>query len=70
MNLDEVLPDPHYRMGHSRIVGAPRTVVWDELCRVTMSALPLGCGLEACACCRPASPGGSVNPWPNAPFST
>jgi hypothetical protein len=46
MNLDEVLPDPHYRMCHARIVGAPPTVVWDELCRVTMSALPLGRALE------------------------
>lgn len=46
MNLDEVLPDPHYRMCHARIVGAPRTVVWDELHRVTMSALPLGRALE------------------------
>ena len=46
MNLDEVLPNPHYRMCHSRIVGAPRTLVWDELHRVTMAALPLGRGLE------------------------
>ena len=46
MNLDEVLPNPHYRMCHARIVGAPPTVVWDELCRVTMSALPLGRALE------------------------
>jgi hypothetical protein len=46
MNLDEVLPDPHNRMCHSRAVGAPRTVVWDELHRVTMSALPLGRALE------------------------
>ena len=46
MNLDEVLPDPHYRMCHARIVGAPPTVVWDELHRVTMSALPLGRALE------------------------
>ena len=27
MNLDEVIPNPHHRMGHSRSVGAPRTVV-------------------------------------------
>ena len=39
-------------MGHSRIVGAPPTLVWDELYRVTMSALPLGRALEG------------VNPWP------
>jgi hypothetical protein len=32
---------------HSRVVGAPPSVVWDELHRVTMSALPLGRALEA-----------------------
>jgi hypothetical protein len=33
-------------MCHSRIVRAPLTVVWDELHRVSMSALPLGYALE------------------------
>jgi hypothetical protein len=46
MKLDDVIPNPHHRMGHSRNVGAPRTVVWDELFRVPMSALPLGRALE------------------------
>jgi hypothetical protein len=46
MNLDDVIPNPQYRMCHSRIVGAPATAVWDELLRVTMSALPLGHALE------------------------
>jgi hypothetical protein len=46
MNLDDVIPNPHHRMCHSRIVGAPPTVVWDELHRVPMSALPLGRALE------------------------
>jgi hypothetical protein len=46
MNLDDVVPDPHYRMCHSRVVRAPLTVVWDELNRVPMSALPLGRALE------------------------
>ena len=46
MNLDDVIPNPHHRMCHSRIVGARPTVVWDELCRVNMSALPLGRALE------------------------
>jgi hypothetical protein len=46
MNLDDVIPNPHHRMCHSRSVGAPPTVVWDELYRVTMSALPLGHALE------------------------
>jgi hypothetical protein len=47
MKLDDVIPNPHHRMGHSRNVGAPRTVVWDELFRVPMSALPLGRALES-----------------------
>jgi hypothetical protein len=46
MNLDEVLPDPQFRMCHSRTVAAPPIVVWDELLRVTMSALPLARALE------------------------
>jgi hypothetical protein len=33
-------------MCHSRIVAAQPIVVWDELCRVTTSALPLGRALE------------------------
>src|ERR1700760_1901265 len=46
MTLDDVVPHPQYRMGHSRIVDAPPTAVWDELCRVTVSALPVGYALE------------------------
>ena len=34
-------------MCHAQAVAAPRTVVWDELHRGTMSALPLGWTLEA-----------------------
>src|SRR6266498_1842845 len=33
-------------MCHSRTVSAPPEAVWDELCQVTMSALPLGYALE------------------------
>ncbi len=47
MILDEVVPYPQYRMCHSRAVSAPPWAVWDELCRVTMVALPLGYALEA-----------------------
>ncbi len=46
MTLDEVVPHPQYRMCHSHTVSAPPMAVWDELCRVTMSALPLGYALE------------------------
>ena len=47
MNLDDVIPEPEHRTRHSRAVGAPPEVVWDELHGVTMSALPLGRTLEA-----------------------
>jgi hypothetical protein len=47
MRLDDVIPNPEYRLRHSRVVGAPPSVVWDDLHRVTMSALPLGWALEA-----------------------
>ena len=46
MTLDDVVPHPQYQMVHRRIVSAPPSAVWDELCRVTMSALPLGHALE------------------------
>jgi hypothetical protein len=46
MTLDDAVPHPQYRMCHSRIVGAPPAAVWDELCGVTMSALPVGYALE------------------------
>ena len=47
MNLEDVIPEPEHRTRHSRAVGAPPEVVWDELHGVTMSALPLGRTLEA-----------------------
>jgi len=47
VTLDEVVPDPQYRMCHSRTVSAPPAAVWDELFRVPMSALPLGSALES-----------------------
>jgi hypothetical protein len=47
MNLDDVIPEPEHRIRHSRDVGAPPEVVWDELHRVTMAVLPLGRTLEA-----------------------
>lgn len=68
MNLDDVIPSPHYRMCHSRVVGAPPAAVWDELHRVTMSALPWGMRLRACVSCLPGCPAGGCSPWPDAPF--
>jgi len=47
MNLDDVIPEPQHRTRHTRVVGAPPEVVWDELHQATMSALPLGRTLEA-----------------------
>jgi hypothetical protein len=46
VNINDVIPTAQYEMCQSRAVGARRTVVWDELHRVTMSALPLGRALE------------------------
>jgi hypothetical protein len=46
MTLDELVSHPQYRMTHCRTVSAPPAAVWDELCRVTMSALPMGYALE------------------------
>ena len=46
MNLDDVIPHPRHRTCYRRVIGAPPPVVWEELHRVTMSALPLGRALE------------------------
>jgi hypothetical protein len=46
VDLDDVVSDPGIRMRHSRLVHAPVAVVWDELQRVTLSALPIGRALE------------------------
>src|SRR4051812_32704436 len=47
MILDDVIPDPQFRMSHARVVDSVSDVVWEELHRVTMSALPLSRTLEA-----------------------
>src|SRR6476646_5109091 len=47
MNLDDVIPNPQYRLCLARVVGAPPSVVWDELPGITMSELPLAWTLEA-----------------------
>jgi len=47
VTLDDVMPHPQYRMCHARIISAPPAAVWDELRRLTMSALPLGYALES-----------------------
>jgi hypothetical protein len=61
MNLDDVVPNPHHRMCHSRIVRAPLSIVWDDLNRVPMSALPMGRALEG-ARLLPARLGGRQLP--------
>ena len=47
MYLDDVIPEPDHRICHARVIRAPMTVVWDELNRVPMSALPVAHALEA-----------------------
>jgi hypothetical protein len=46
MRLDDVIPEPRYRLFQHRLVSAPPDVVWEELHRVTMASLPLGRALE------------------------
>ena len=70
MTLDDVVPHPQYQMRHSRTVSAPATAVWDELCRVTMSALPLGYALEGVRLLPAGLAGRGTSPWPGAPFLT
>jgi len=70
MDLDDVIPGPHYQICHSRVARAPLPAVWDALHRVTMSALPLGHALEGCASCLPGFPARSPGRWPAAAFST
>jgi hypothetical protein len=41
MNLDDVVPNPHFRIADSRLISAAPSVVWDELHQVTLAALPL-----------------------------
>ena len=68
MNLDDVIPNPEYRMCHAQAVAAPRTVVWDELHRVTMSALPLGWMLEALRLLPARLPGRKQQPLAGRSF--
>jgi hypothetical protein len=46
VDLDDVIPKSHYHTSQSRIVRADPSTVWNELHRVTMSALPLSYALE------------------------
>jgi hypothetical protein len=63
MTLDEVIPGPRHRMCHSRAVRAAPAVVWDELVRVTMSALPLGRALEGLRLLPARLAGRPHEPW-------
>lgn len=46
MILDDLIPDPRYRMRHARDIRAAAADVWDALHSVTVSALPLTWALE------------------------
>lgn len=65
MMLDEVVPHPQYRMCHSRTVSAVPAAVWEELCRVSMSALPLGYALEGVRLLPARLAGRKHQPWPD-----
>jgi hypothetical protein len=45
-SLDDLIPNPRFRICASRRIRATPGVIWDELHQVTMSALPLGHALE------------------------
>jgi hypothetical protein len=47
MNLDDVTPNPQFRILQSRVVRAEPDAVWQELNRVTVGGLPLTYALEA-----------------------
>ena len=71
LDLDDVIPGPHYQICHSRVVRASLPAVWDVLHRVTMSALPLGRALEGMRVLpAPGCPAASPGRWPAAAFST
>lgn len=40
MNIDDVLPDPAYRISASQVIHAPASVVWDHLISLQLSSLP------------------------------
>jgi hypothetical protein len=61
LNLDNVVPNPQFRMCHSRVIAAPLAEIWDELNTVPMSALPLGLVLESLRL-LPAKPSGKKHP--------
>ena len=41
MDLDELLPQPTYRITASTVIEAPPSVVWEELLALPLSALPI-----------------------------
>jgi hypothetical protein len=70
MDLDDVIPGPHYQICHSRVARAPLPAVWDALHRVTMSALPLGRALEGMRVLPARLAGQKPGPLAAAAFST
>lgn len=45
--IDDLLPEPRYRIGAGETIAAPPEVVWRELLALPMSALPVGFALTA-----------------------
>lgn len=70
MDLDDVMPGPHYQICHSRVARAPLPAVWDVVHRVTMSALPLGHALEGVRVLPARLSGKKPGPLAAAAFST
>ena len=47
MDLDDVVPEPEHVTKQARVIEAPRAVVWEELHRLKLSALPVTLVLSA-----------------------
>jgi hypothetical protein len=47
MNLDDLVPVADHVTRQARVIEAPRSVVWEELHRLRLSALPVTLGLSA-----------------------
>jgi len=47
MNLDDVVPQPEHTTRQSRVIDAPRRVVWEELHRLKLRSLPVSLVLSA-----------------------
>ncbi len=70
MDLDDVIPGPHYRICHSRVARAPLPAVGMLCTGLPCPLCPWGMRSRACASCLPGFPARSPGRWPAVTFST